>query len=483
MHFFFKTDANENIGSGHLQRCLNLAKILQKKHKVTFLFCNTSDNIATAVKKEFKVFFFKNNKDILEKLKYFKTKKDSNFLIIDDYSIDYIWEKSISEFCCKVLVIDDYVNKPHYCDFYLNQNIINIYDKQKLLKFFPPSTKCLLGPKYTLLNEQYCKYARLKKTKILKNITVSFGGSDRENLTEKVLGVLSNKKFAKLKIFAVLGKNYKFSKELKKKYLLYKNIVFTENLNSLAIINYNSDLAIGSGGISAWERICLSIPTITYLVSNNQKIIIDALSKRNLIIYAGKEKNFNQNNLKNLIKFAIKNYKTILNNLEYGKVLVDGIGAKRVSQIIAPDSIPIFKIKKAQKQDMFTYYNWVNDEEVKKNSFRKKSISFSNHKNWFIDQLKFPKKNYLYVFFSSDIPIGQVRFNILKTYVSIDYSIDKDFRGRGLGLKMLKKIIGKRNFSKKILAVVKLTNKPSISIFHKLGFKYLYKENKVFFYK
>ena len=30
MHFFFKTDANENIGSGHLQRCLNIASLIDK---------------------------------------------------------------------------------------------------------------------------------------------------------------------------------------------------------------------------------------------------------------------------------------------------------------------------------------------------------------------------------------------------------------------------------------------------------------------
>ena len=41
MHFFFKTDANENIGSGHLQRCLNIASLIDKKNKITFLFHRT----------------------------------------------------------------------------------------------------------------------------------------------------------------------------------------------------------------------------------------------------------------------------------------------------------------------------------------------------------------------------------------------------------------------------------------------------------
>ena len=38
MHFFFRVDANEKIGSGHLSRCISLAKFLsQKKFSVTFI--------------------------------------------------------------------------------------------------------------------------------------------------------------------------------------------------------------------------------------------------------------------------------------------------------------------------------------------------------------------------------------------------------------------------------------------------------------
>ena len=69
MHFYIKTDANENIGSGHLQRCLNLAEFLKNDNKITFLFCNTSSLIIKEVKKNFRAIFFKDNKDLLGKIK------------------------------------------------------------------------------------------------------------------------------------------------------------------------------------------------------------------------------------------------------------------------------------------------------------------------------------------------------------------------------------------------------------------------------
>ena len=93
MHFYIKTDANEDIGSGHLQRCLNLAEFLKSEHYVTFLFCNTSNLIINKVKKNFKTIVFKDNKNLLDKIKKNLKKNKYNFLILDDYSTNYTWEK------------------------------------------------------------------------------------------------------------------------------------------------------------------------------------------------------------------------------------------------------------------------------------------------------------------------------------------------------------------------------------------------------
>ena len=90
-------------------------------------------------------------------------------------------------------------DKKHFCDYYLNQNIIDNRKKFFFLKNFN-ETRCMLGPRYALIEKKYSKYSRLIKKKILKNIIISFGGSDRENLTGRVLQVLSKQKYTNLKI-------------------------------------------------------------------------------------------------------------------------------------------------------------------------------------------------------------------------------------------------------------------------------------------
>lgn len=482
MHFFFKTDANENIGSGHLQRCLNIASLIDKKNKITFLFHRTPKSIIRKIKKKFNIINFKNNEELIKK-NFFFSKKEQRCLVVDDYTINYSWEKKISKFFFKVLVIDDEIKKKHYCDYYLNQNIIDNRLKNFILNNLN-DTRCMLGPRYALIEKRYSKYSQLTKKKILKNIIISFGGSDRENLTGKVLQVLSQQKYSYLKINVILGQSYNFYAELKKKYLNNKNIFLYKNLSSLSKLYFLSNLAVGSGGISSWERLSTSLPSIVFLVSDNQKIIIDDLKKRNLIIFAGEEKKFNSKKFEKLMDKSIINYEKNFKIIEYGKLMVDGNGSQRVMEIFFPSKNQTLRIKKADHNDLYTYYNWVNDKDVIKYSFTKKFISFDDHKKWFLNQLKFSKKNYLYIFYLKQLPIGQVRINCSNKICKIDYSVDKDFRSRGFAFQMISKIIKMRIFNhKQFVAEVKKNNIPSIKVFKKLGFKYFSKKYKIKFYK
>ena len=76
MKFYFKTDANKHIGSGHLRRCINLARILNDKHQIYFLLTNTTHKLVQKLRKKYKIINFKNNKEILLKAKKnFKKKR------------------------------------------------------------------------------------------------------------------------------------------------------------------------------------------------------------------------------------------------------------------------------------------------------------------------------------------------------------------------------------------------------------------------
>ena len=84
-----------------------------------------------------------------------------------------------------------------------------------------------------------------------------------------------------------------------------------------------------------------------------------------------------------------------------------------------------------------------------------------------------------------NLPIGQIRFDIFKNKILVDYSIDRFIRGKGYGnliVKMGMKKIEKYKNTKIIEAVVKKNNSKSKKIFENLGFAKKVINNKIFKY-
>ena len=142
------------------------------------------------------------------------------------------------------------------------------------------------------------------------------------------------------------------------------------------------------------------------------------------------------------------------------------------------------KLRLARLDDINTYFEWVNEKFVRENSINSQKISFVEHKKWFDIQIN-SKDTYLYVLEKYRKPIGQIRFNIIQNYAYIDYSVDVNNRGQGIGSELI--TLGVNAFKKSnnilIRAIVKNSNKSSLKIFTKLNFKILEKSSETITYE
>lgn len=134
------------------------------------------------------------------------------------------------------------------------------------------------------------------------------------------------------------------------------------------------------------------------------------------------------------------------------------------------------KCRHATEQDLMLYFNWANDKVVRNNAISKGTIPLESHKKWFANQLQRPLTR-MYIFERDNKPFGQVRFDIENHSAIIDFSIDENYRGKGLGSKMLS--IALETFRKddrgsfiKIEGLVKSSNIPSAKVFQKLKFEF-----------
>ena len=56
MNVAFRSDSSFSIGTGHIHRCLNIARAFKKKKVKTFFFCSDEvGNVNNLIKREFKL--------------------------------------------------------------------------------------------------------------------------------------------------------------------------------------------------------------------------------------------------------------------------------------------------------------------------------------------------------------------------------------------------------------------------------------------
>lgn len=134
----------------------------------------------------------------------------------------------------------------------------------------------------------------------------------------------------------------------------------------------------------------------------------------------------------------------------------------------------MYKIRKASIKDAELYYDWVNDDQVRCNSVNSSEILMNDHLKWFNSKLK-SSLSYLFVLEFKNKPLGQIRFDKIEGGAYwIDYSIDKNYRGKKIGIILVEK--GIRELKKYdaeciIYALVKDKNISSCKIFEKLNFQ------------
>ena len=322
----FRVDASLKIGTGHVMRCLNLAKILKKNGTdVGFVCCKYEGNLIEKIRLDgFKVFelelsteeklgnilFYsnlletdqqqdaKNCKKILQRVKV-------DWLIIDNYELDYLWHSHARSYCENIMVIDDLANRNLDCDILLDQNYCDNFEN-RYDKLVPKNCKKFLGPRFLILRDEFLKLHKTSKKnkKTIRKIMLFFGGSDDSHETIKVVKILPFIKNLDLSFDIVLGKN---NSDIKKIIDLCRHINKVSihiQIDNMAEIMSKTDLAIIAGGSTVWEACCLGTPIYTVVTAENQNIIISYLDKIGVINNIGLSENITSEDMLKSIEYA-----------------------------------------------------------------------------------------------------------------------------------------------------------------------------------
>ena len=335
---YIRVDTSSQIGSGHLERCITLSKELKKKGMNINFICH-SHNRSMERRINNEGFFFKvlpnfkhtlkkfdknnkgNNKSFLSsdwRVDAYNTiklilKNKPKLLILDHYGININWENLVKSLTgVKIMVIDGLANRHHNCEVLLDYTY-SLKGKRRWDNLINSNCKLLLGTKYTLLRSEFVKEKKnlIKKKGLINRIFISFGGSDKVNLTEEALNALNSLNRRDIFTDVVISKNNPNISKIRKKLKQKKNFQLHIQPRNIAKLMNKADLSIGAGGTMIWERCYLGLPSLIVSTANNQKKQSAAVHSYGAAIYLGIHKKNTKQKIIKQLKRIIKNKKLI----------------------------------------------------------------------------------------------------------------------------------------------------------------------------
>lgn len=348
MKAVFRTDASLQIGTGHVMRCLTLADALTGNGVQCEFMCREHhghliDHIrskgyaahslpmgsGTDNKLDHSSWLGATWAEDAEVCASVLARLQPDWLVVDHYALDAYWESAMAPYCGRIMVIDDLADRSHDCQVLLDQTFGRVEEDYRAL--VPNQCTLLCGSNYALLRPEFAAlrpFSLQRRTKPqLKQLLVSLGGVDKENITSQVLVALQSCQLPDdCKITVVMGATAPWLAEVEKlAQAMTLPTTVVVGTNYMAQLMADSDLAIGAAGATSWERCCLGLPTIMVVLASNQSKVAEQLATSG-VAYLIKRNGIFAENLSSRINMILSELDDLARLSKAGSGIVDGHG-------------------------------------------------------------------------------------------------------------------------------------------------------------
>jgi UDP-2,4-diacetamido-2,4,6-trideoxy-beta-L-altropyranose hydrolase len=291
----FRADGNNEIGWGHVLRCVALSEHLINEFKCLFCIYNPSEFIKETIesaKASYKILNFP-DKAINEFLELLNV---DDIVVIDGYDFTDNDHKLIKSKGCKLICIDDYHNISYNVDAVINHAPF-LTESSFLVS---DRTKLYLGLEFALLRKPFYDLAsKVRERKKIKNVFICFGGGKYSHIIEKIIVALSIiTSINEIHVVNSSNINYKHSSA---------SIILHQNLNGkeMAELMSGCELSICPASNISLESFFAKMFIITGITSDNQQTILDGLRKFENVKSIGNWENTSVVDIKNYFLSSI----------------------------------------------------------------------------------------------------------------------------------------------------------------------------------
>lgn len=289
----FRVDSGAALGAGHLVRCLALAQQFAEEGAQVAFVCRPLPGALLDLPKQanYVVHVLPDSVQMLEddahETARFAKQWQATLLVVDHYGLDARWEGVLQETVGGVLAIDDLANRPHVCQWLLDQNDCRP-ESGRYVPWVPADARLLLGPRFALLRPEF-RAARSRcapRNGQLQRLVVFFSGSDESNETAKALHGLVLLGPPPWQVDVVIGAAHPDTAGIaalcaQNGWQLHCQVPYMADLLATA------DLSLGSAGSASWERCVLGVPALVVELAENQREVIHALQQHGCVKVLG----------------------------------------------------------------------------------------------------------------------------------------------------------------------------------------------------
>jgi UDP-2,4-diacetamido-2,4,6-trideoxy-beta-L-altropyranose hydrolase len=331
-----RADANADIGTGHVMRCVALAQAWRDSGgRVIFVHAPAGAEIHERLLSEgFEVSGISGEMGSAEdaaQTTELCAKNAAEWLVLDGYHFSQDYRDRIENAASHLLLVDDHgAFAPYHCDIVLNANV---YASDAMYSDHQGRTRFLLGPRYALLRREFlaAKREHAEVPETAARLLVTLGGADPNNVTLQVVEALQELGDQAFELTVVLGASNRHRTSLEEALREFSRPVrLLLNVANMSEVMAGSDLAISAGGGTCDELAFLRVPMFLITIAENQEQAVEAYCRNNAAATAGWFTDLKRSGLAKTLRDMIGDRSLRTQISERAGSLVDGLGAQRV---------------------------------------------------------------------------------------------------------------------------------------------------------
>lgn len=295
---YFRTDGNSEIATGHLMRCLSIARACRATDKFSEITFLVSDEDSAALLegrfqagtgREFPIIClhsdYRHPEQELSSLLPFLSERSCSqqaqkpVVFIDSYFVTPEYFKALTPYC-RVAYLDDLRSFSCPVDLVIN------YDTSEDCEFYQEACQKLLGAEYTPLRAQFQNPSYHVRSEVT-DILLSAGGTDPYGVCIALAERLKDTPLSHCRLHILTSSANPRYQELITLSDKDKCILLHENVSDMAGLMSTCDLAVSAGGTTLSELCAVGVPTVSFLMADNQFTAVRVYAKTGLIPYAG----------------------------------------------------------------------------------------------------------------------------------------------------------------------------------------------------